>query len=292
MRPVARLASLTASGVFAVFGAAPPAMAATGPHLTATNAHWDKATYAVGDTATLTITVTDDGDAMAHNVRVDGGDSEGVDDDPDPSPFDLDHGASVPVSLTSKVVQAGFNLGFIQRGASFASDETELTTASTAGARARVPGGTGVSAGRFYDSAGGNPSTAPGVPGVTMLLTNVLDHSVTATGVSDATGAFHVENIPAGDYAPTITLPAGWKLTNDEVGLFPVRVGNQFPLFVALDKVPVTTTTTTTTAPVDNTPQLPVTGTPVRWIAAAGLTVLIAGAVLLGLARRRRSAVD
>jgi LPXTG-motif cell wall-anchored protein len=284
MKPVARVALLAVLGAFAIFGAAPAALATPGPHLTATNATWDKAAYAVGDTATLTITVTNDGDAPAHNVKVDGGDSAGLVNGADPIPFDLAQGASKTVTLTSTVEQAGFNLGFINRGVSFDSDETEITHESSAAANARVPGGTGVSAGRFYDSSGDNPTSAPGVGGVTMLLTNVLDHSVTASGVSDATGAFHVENVPAGDYTPTITLPAGWKLT-DNPGVFPVRVNNQFPFFVALDKVPVTTTT----APVNNGPQLPVTGAPVRWMATVGLAVLVVGAVLLGLARRRRS---
>jgi LPXTG-motif cell wall-anchored protein len=290
MRSIARFAAGVAVVLVVMVGGATPGLAATGPNLKATAA-WDQATYHLGDTAKLTVTLVNNGDATLHNVHTIGGDSIGVSAGTfvPALGFDLAAGASQTAVFTVTVVPAGFSHGLIGEGMEFAGDEADANVAdNTAGAVARVLGGVGDTAGRFFDSAGGDSDSAPGVAGVTILLTNRLDTTVTAIGTTDATGAFHIANVPAGEYVPTVTPPPGWALGPDPLGLFQVLTENSPSVAVGLVKVPVQTTTTT--PPPLAAPQLPTTGTPVGWIAAIGGVVLVSGAALLLLARRRRTA--
>jgi uncharacterized protein DUF11 len=301
MRTGTRIAAGLAVVLVGLFAAAPPAQATTGPDLVAA-ATFDQTTYHLGDTAVFTVSLTNEGDATVHNVQITGGDAVGHDITTFPAlGFDLAPGQSKVVAYSGTVTQPGFNNGFIAQAESFGGDEDDANPDDNiASARARVLGGTAVVDGRAFDEAGGDPSTAPGVAGVKILLTLVLDHSVTSTVTSDTTGAFHV-SVPTGDYAFTCTLPTGWAVGDNapQGALFTTL--DQEPLQIPLKLVgptvtptpsptvtahPTTAAPTTTTAPAG--PQLPATGTPVGRIVLIGFAVLVLGGTLVALAARRR----
>jgi LPXTG-motif cell wall-anchored protein len=158
--------------------------------------------------------------------------------------------------------------------------------------QARVLGGIGTTDGKLYDGAGGDPETAPGVAGATILLTNTLDATVKASGTTGADGRYHIADVPAGQYKLEIVPPAGWA-SKDELGQIPALAQNSPPALIAMKRVVVPTMT----APAEPTPRptvvpaLPTTGTPVIWIGLTGAAALIVGVGLLVLARRRRSTV-
>jgi len=284
MRLGTRFAVGAAVAAAAVFGAASPAMATTGPDLHVTAA-LDQTTYHLGDPVSVTFTLVNNGDATLHNVQPAGGESTGLDFVSPPAfGFDVDPGTPVSITYTYTVADTGVNLGFIAVDTGFGGNEPDANPADGTGvAKARVLGATGVSEGRVYDAAGSDPTTAPGVAGATIKLTNTLDATVTATGTSDAAGAFHIADVPTGVYKVEVTPPSGWELTAP-AGPAQVVRDDKLEQFIGLKRLPVPTTTSAAAAP-----QLPATGTPVGLIAGVGGGVVALGFVLLALARHRRA---
>jgi LPXTG-motif cell wall-anchored protein len=296
MKPVARTllaaAASVAAGLATILVAAPPAIATTGPDLQGT-ASFDHATYHVGDPFAFTITLTNHGSDAAHNVHVTGSDATAAHFTTEPTfGFDLAGGESKPLVFEGTVGDEGLSVGFVAFALSIAGDEGDPNPDQhIIRAAARVLGGVSTVTGRVFDSAGGDSTSAPGVAGTVVLLTNALDATVTATGTSDSTGAFTITGVPAGPYNLATTLPADWKLTADAPTGLLANAPEAESLDIPLVRNPATTTTTTTTTTTSAAAAaaLPTTGSPVRLIVGVGASALIAGVVLIGLARRRRT---
>src|SRR5262249_32999114 len=156
--------------------------------------------------------------------------------------FDLAKDETKTVVYTFTVNQGGFNIGSISGGTVYGGDEADANTSDNSFSfQARVLGGIGTTDGKLYDAAGGDPETAPGVAGATILLTNTLDATVKASGTTGADGMYHIADVPAGQYKLEIVPPAGWA-PKDELGQIPVLAQNSPPAFIAMKRVPVPTT--------------------------------------------------
>ncbi len=228
-RLVLSVAFVIAGGVASVGLTAPtPAAAATGPQLQVNVVVTpSKATYAVGDAITTTFVITNTGTATATNVRLFGGDEDGVDraTNPPTDQFDLAPGASHSVPWAGTLNQGAAVLGYAVGGWSFIDDQSQTPPAGVLGTYriAPVPGLTGTLSGNvFIDLQGNLDSTQPGLAGVTVTATNVDTHLV-ASATTDNAGQFSMPNLPAGTYEMRVV---GWTIENADASN-----GEQAPVY-------------------------------------------------------------
>ena len=261
----------------------------------------DKATYAEGETFTITVTVKNKSSVDATRVHYTGGDSEGVEGvvyGEISAGFDLAAGATKTVKITGKTDHRAWRYGHGYVAFELAADNGEANDADNiASVRLVVPGAFGDLAGYVFEGASSSatwtPAT-PGVPGVKVVATSADGKTRHGEAVTDAKGLFRFARLPAGDVLLTFTAPAGWQVMAGENGASnqtPAQIvaeeGEDATVFVPAKRVAVTSPSPSASASGD--PGLPLTGeSNTLPLVGAGAAVLVVGVVLAFVARRRR----
>jgi LPXTG-motif cell wall-anchored protein len=305
-------AVIIAGGLVSVGLTAPtPAAAASGPELKVSVVVTPpKATYAVGDAITTTFVVTNTGAAIATNVRLLGGDEDGVDraTPPPADKFDLAPGGSHSIPWAGTINQAAAIAGFASGGWSFTDDEGQAPPNDVIGGYSiPVPGMTGTLNGKiFIDVKGNFDPTQPGLAGVTVTATQ-QGGPVVASATTDQNGQFSMLNLAAGVYEVRVL---GWKIKDAdtsggtsaqvkggqisevEVGIVPGS-GTSAPTPTASRTATPPSSTATGTGPASasgssRAVSLPVTGAPTGLMAAIGGGLVLVGVVAVLVSRRRR----
>jgi LPXTG-motif cell wall-anchored protein len=281
----------------------------------AVTAKFDEGPYRAGDTATLTVSLTNNGPREAKNivaicdidreehlvgtekpanwgVLATGGDG-----------VTLKAGEAVTLKVHGTVPQASLDHGVV-----FVRCEFRDKNSSAAGGNpfvftlAKVPGRTGTGAGLFFHDKDLDNNADKGEPGVGSLpvtLLDPLDGKEIGSTTTAADGRYRVAGLPAGWY---IAVPRGpWTLKNNE--FFVVKAGDKVderdialvpgPLRVDLGSLPKPP------APpdADSTPEsrnesqnrtLANTGANVIGLTVGGVVVLLLGAGTVLATRRRR----
>ncbi|MEU8158722.1 SdrD B-like domain-containing protein [Micromonospora sp. SD19] len=315
-----------AAALVGVLVAALPATAALAaapkPDIAVTSAA-DKASYAEGETFTITVTVKNKSSVDAKHVHYTGGDSEGVDDvayGELSSGFDLAAGATKTVKLTGKTNRVAWQVGRGYVAFELRADNGEANAADNiTSVRLLVPGafddlGGYVFQGESYD-AEWTPQTA-GVPGVKVVATTADGKTRYAEAITDAKGLFRLAHLPAGDVLLTFTAPAGWKVMAGENGEYDHTLAqvsaddsDEPRIFVPAKKVPVSSPSASpspsspspssspsssspplspSSSPTSAGPGLPVTGDKTMLLVGAAAVALAVGIALVLVARRRR----
>lgn len=300
VRPIGRvLAMLIVAGLaaFVVPGAASAARVEL-PDVVVTVA-FDHPSYNGAGPVTLTFTFTNKGSVTAHDVRVSGGDSEGVTfTDAAPQHFDLAAGATHTATLSGAIDDGGVSIGEGIYGLEYESDEADANPADNfAIARARVIGAVGDTRGVVFDDAGPPPPDQRGVACVTLVLANKFAPNVeVARATTDGTGSFHLTGLPVGEYVVTLVLPTGYKAKFDstfDTQIVSFQVLEQSIELVRTDGPVQCPSSAPTSAPPTGgaaAPVLPITGSATLRIGAAGVGTLVLGIVLVLVFRRRRTA--
>ncbi len=278
-----------ALGAGALAPTAGHAAAPAGPDIAATAA-FDKATYTtVGQNVTATFTLRNIGTADATNVHVTGGDNGGIDISNFPTVnFDIAAGATKTFTVTGAVNAQGKSNGLVFVSNQFEPDETDVNPDNNIGtARAEVVGATGSLTGLVFHEADNDPSTVDdkGIAGVVIELYRTdKPKTLVAKVTTDAKGVFTATELPVGAYSFTVNPPAGWKLGGyHETSGAQVTENEGERILISVVPAPIA-------SPPANAPQLPKTGSPAALIAGIGAGAVIAGAIAIGLARRRRHA--
>jgi LPXTG-motif cell wall-anchored protein len=260
----------------------------------------DKATYAEGETFTITVTVKNKGSVDATRVHYTGGDSEGVDGvvyGELSTGFDLAAGVTRTFQLTGKTNHDAWRHGRGYVGFELTADNGEANDAdNTAIVRLMVPGafndlGGYVFQGESYDATW-TPQT-PGVAGVKVVATSADRKTKYAEAVTDAKGLFRLAHLPAGDILLTFTAPAGWKILADEGendhALTQIIAGeDEASVSVPARRVTVSSPSASPSASSGAGPGLPLTGDNTKLLVGAGVAAVAVGVALALVARRRR----
>ncbi|HEU5472621.1 MAG TPA: SdrD B-like domain-containing protein [Actinophytocola sp.] len=179
---------------------------------------FDKDSYAVGEIAHLTFTLTNrsakdmtavtalcSGPGDAHEIHSGG---------PGWGDFaDGGAGVTVPAHTTTTVVvwteipEGGFTYGYVRASCVIGPSPIQLAHAYD---EAKVPGGTGSAGGiLMLDNAEPEPE---GVPDTKIVFTDPVSGAPVARGTTDATGHFLIDDVPAGRYDVVVVGP--WKITS------------------------------------------------------------------------------
>jgi LPXTG-motif cell wall-anchored protein len=256
----------------------------------------DKASYAEGETFTITVTVKNKSSVDAKRVHYTGGDSEGVDGvvyGELSTGFDLAAGTTRTFLLTGKTNHRAWRYGHGYVGFDLAADNGEANDAdNTAIVLLPVPGAFGDLSGNVYEGEVGSGSTpeTPGVPGVKVVATSADRKTTYAEAVTDATGRFRLAHLPAGEVLLTFTAPAGWKILAGENGeqdhtRAQIIAGEgEAQVSVPAKKVAVSSPS----ASPGPGPGLPTTGDNTTLLVGTGAVAVAVGAALALAARRRR----
>jgi LPXTG-motif cell wall-anchored protein len=260
----------------------------------------DKATYAEGETFTITVTVKNKSSVDAKRVHYSGGDSEGVDSvayGELSTGFDLAAGATKTVKLTGKTNHQAWRNGRGYVAFELTADNGEANDADNiTSARLVVPGAFADVSGYVFQAqafdAVWTPQT-PGVPGVKVVASSADRKTTYAEAVTDDKGLFRLAHLPAGDVLLTFSAPAGWKVMAGENGQHestPTQViaeDNDGPsVYVPAKKVAVSSPSPSPSPGTD--PGLPVTGANTKLLVGAGAVAVAIGVALAFVARRRR----
>jgi LPXTG-motif cell wall-anchored protein len=309
------VAVIIAGGMASVGLTAPTsAAAASGPELKVSVVVTpSKATYAVGDAITTTFVVTNTGTAIATNVRLFGGDEDGVDraTAPPADQFDLAPGESHSVPWAGTINQFAAIAGFASGGWSFTDDEGQAPPNDVIGAYSiLVPGMTGTLNGKiFIDVKGNFDSTQPGLAGVTVTATQ-QGGTLVASATTDHNGQFSMLNLPAGVYELRVL---SWEIKGADANSgtsAQVKGGEvsevEVPIVPGSGTSTPTPTASPTTSPTaaatgagsasasasSSVRALPVTGSPTGLMAAIGAGLLLVGVAAVVVGRRRRDRVS
>ncbi|MEV0006249.1 carboxypeptidase-like regulatory domain-containing protein [Micromonospora sp. NPDC050980] len=280
----------------------------------------DKATYAEGETFTITVTVKNKSSVDAKRVHYTGGDSEGVADvvyGELRTGFDLAAGATKTVELTGKTDHAAWRYGRGFVAFQLAADNGEANDADNiTSVRLLVPGAFNDLSGYVFEgkSSGAEwtPQT-PGVPGFKVVATSTDGETKYAEATTDDKGLFRLSHLPAGDVLLTFTGPAGWKiLTSDSsagnhtTAQVSADDSDEPRVFVPAKKVTESSPSASPSASPspsvsssagpglpatgDNSadPGLPVTGADTMLLVGAAAVAVAVGVGLVLVARRRR----
>jgi hypothetical protein len=306
-------AALAVAGGIAMAGVALPAAAAPAdlPDLQVSMA-FEKATYALGDTATLTITIKNAGKATAAGVNEIGGAQEGVDWGSDlhsTTPFDLAPGATKTLTRHGVIDAGGSKLGYAWATWEFQATNGDANMADNTGtARTAVPGATGAALITVYRTTDGTFKDGdPGLAGVKVTILSVNDLTkVYAEATTDAAGKALFHQVPAGDYQVRFVAPNGWKIPDgSNPTTTQVLGGADGTQGVVIGAIPVPNTggsgggntggtgspspMTSSTGATPGTAGLPVTGTNVATLGTAGAALITLGGVAYAIGRRRRA---
>lgn len=274
----------------------------------------DSDTYAVGDTAHITVTLTNKGDHAVSGItaacnRI--GDSNNLSGTAD-GWGDLRYnaaGVTVPahgtltVHVTEPVPAAAHRTGYTALGCDFGQfgENYEDGSVSSNGVFASVPGAVASVEGSLVADKN-HDNTWTGVPGVKFYLTDHISKKIVASTATDAHGKYAFASLPAGLY--DVGLVGPWKLTEGESDTWPFWEGDNTGRDIAIEPGPdqpdPTTTAPTTPAPTTEVPVSPVaqaspelayTGVAdVLSLSLAALGAMVCGVSLVLMSRRRRGA--
>lgn len=264
----------------------------------------DKATYAEGETFSITVTVKNKGTVEAKHVQITGGDSEGVEDVVNgelSTGFDLAAGATKTFKITGKTNHSAWKYGHGFIAFELSADNGEAKNDdNTVSVALMVPGGFGDLIGYVFQGESSDapwtPQT-PGVQGVKVAATSADGKTKYGETVTDAKGRFGFTHLPAGEVLLKFTTPAGWQIMtgeggNDDQTLAQIVAEQEDPANVSVPakKVAVTTPSASASASASAPagPGLPVTGDNTMLFVGAGVGAVVIGAVLVLVARRRR----
>lgn len=262
----------------------------------------DKASYAEGETFTITVTVKNKSSVDAKRVHYTGGDSEGVVGvvyGELSTGFDLAAGATRTVKLTGKTDHRAWRYGHGSVGFELAADNGEANDADNISiVRLNVPGAFANLSGYVHERESHDaPPTpqAPGVPGVKVVATTVDRKTKYGEAVTDANGLFRFTRLPAGEVLLTFTAPAGWKIMAGENGTEDHTLAqiiaeetDEPRIYVSAKRVPVTSPSPSASASASPGGPLPVTGDNTKLLVGAGGIAVAVGVALALVARRRR----
>jgi LPXTG-motif cell wall-anchored protein len=297
-------------GVTLVVAPAVPAFAATAPVIDV-SAHADRASYAVGDTVTITIEVRDTGSADATNlVLVLGDDLGSAYQVAGGSGWDCVGAAELHCNRPTLAQGATSTLhitGVAKRLGTFTSALTVTTATGPATGTTSIGftvtnrPGTGSLSGHVFTDVNGNGTWDPGVDKVAFLHLMLLTSTSTTVAEQDSeAGTYQFVNVPPGAYVlegQETPLP-GFTETDPRID---VRVVADTDTVVDIGLPPrvprspgpsASPSVSVSASPSAKGGTLPVTGTPIGPMAAAGGVLVVLGALLLVLARRRRSQTD
>jgi hypothetical protein len=185
---------------------------------------FDKKTYTGGDTAVLTVSLTNFGKRLLTGIHAS---CDRVGDQRDllisaagwgelywDSPgATIKPGQTRNIKVTGTIRDITMNIGRLGQYCDFEPDDTYLAGAPQAGASAKVTGLDGVSPGVFFHDDNGNhtPDAGEGLANEQLRLTDI-DNGHVLTATTDATGNVGFTG-PAGLYRITVLGP--WKLPAD-----------------------------------------------------------------------------
>ncbi|MFC4071460.1 DUF7507 domain-containing protein [Actinoplanes subglobosus] len=268
---------------------------------------------AVGDALTLTVTVTNDGDAAATDVAI----RREFDEELTwTSPaliggpkFDLAPGESKVLTRDGVVPQPALANGSVQVLYYFAGANGDKNTGNNIAYRSiRVPGQLGDYTVKAVDAKSGAPVAGLGV--TLTERTNTPD-PIVLRATSSAAGRAEFKAVQVGRYKSALTAPAGWDIVERGYSEFSISAKpGDFTVKLERNGEPTAAPSATVSAsagasasasaaapspsassdaPGGEGGGLPITGSNGTLIAGAGIGLLIAGGVIFLVARQRRT---
>jgi hypothetical protein len=182
-------------------------------------------TYAVGDTVTTTLVITNAGDATATNVRALGGDEDGLDRTGTfyTEPFDLAPGESRAIAVDGVLNEVAYWQGYASGMYAYTNDAGEANPDDNYGRfRIDLPPATGdLRIEVFIDVRGDMSSDQPPLAGAEVVVTDPESGDRVAAGRTDGSGVVTFTGLAAKFYALSVTC---WKLRGDDPASTPVEV--------------------------------------------------------------------
>ncbi|WP_426511062.1 LPXTG cell wall anchor domain-containing protein [Dactylosporangium sp. McL0621] len=251
----------------------------------------DQPSYAENAPFSLTVVVTNHGAAKSVHSHIAGGyvkSLEDVDYGALETGFDLDAAGSKTFTITGKTTHQAWRYGGAPLSFTLESDNGDANPAdNSAGLVIKVPGAFGdvdvqVCVGNAPTGDCGDGS--PGAPGITVIAVEDGTDKTYGQAVTDAKGIAHLTHLPAGSVGLRFSTPPGWQMVLPEGGAGDAQVveGQRGLNSVFAKRVPVPSSA----AP--SAPALPVTGSDTAPLVGGGIAAVLAGAVLILVARRRR----
>jgi LPXTG-motif cell wall-anchored protein len=306
-------AAMAAGAVLGFVAVGSPAQAAEETSDIRVSSSVDKQTVRLGETLTVTVTVTNAGPATAEGVVVRSehenciawttpalSESDG---------YDLPVGGSRTFTRSGQVTRCGVEWGKAEAFYFILAGNEPVNGYNFTNPRARVLGGHGVAQFAAVDVAGGQ-----GVAGVTITVYDEFtDPATKAAEVrTGADGKASLDDLTPGDYHAKVAAPAGWKLDGEDQIDLRVRLGEPVSALIRLvstgaapppgggSGTPPTeptggpTTTPGVTPPAGGTGggdggDLPITGANAATAGVAGVALLVLGGLAFLLTRRRRT---
>ncbi|WP_433213371.1 SdrD B-like domain-containing protein [Dactylosporangium sp. CS-047395] len=294
------LAAAFAGAVLSLIPATAALAAAPKPDISVTG-QADKATYAVGDTFKITVTVKNTSSVDAKHVHYTGGEDGGVSGvtyTEFKTGFDLAAGATKTVLLSGKIEHMAFVRGHGFVAFDLGADNGEANLADNQiNVALVVPGAFGTVTGFVSEGADSNAPYDPAKGIAKVVVTVKSEDGKTKYGeaTTDDKGAYKITQVPAGIIQITFTPPAGWKILAGEDGQSDTTPGevqgdqeSRVSVVAKRVAVPSSSASPAPSASAAAGPALPVTGSNTPLIVGAGLAAVVVGAALVLIARRRR----
>jgi hypothetical protein len=264
-----------------------------------------KDSYAVGEQAHLTITITNTGSVDLSGItafcsgpgstnEIDSSASWGVIGDDNGPGVTVRAGEIATFDVTVVIPEGGFAWGYVFVGCDFGNPPGHEMSPS-AYAEAKVPGAIGNVGGMLlYDRDGDNHDDGDGVADTKVVLVDPATGQAVSRAVTDARGHFMATNVPAGHYDVRVVGP--WKIV--ECWCQAAFGGTTYDNFIV--RVVPGAVQPDPDAPRDEPPPVPqaeviasvflaTTGISVTGLLIGGLATLGAGLALLMVRRRRKA---
>lgn len=197
---------------------------AESPNVAVVSTRFDKLAYQAGEEARVSFKLANYGQIDAEQVAINsGGNGDswelGITDwggvEYGGNGITISAGQSVTVVLRGVVPDRSYDVGRVTIAYGFGAANGDYDESNNfGGARASVPGATGVMVGdATYDrDADGQQDPGEGLPDVKITIVGLFDIEHTATVYTDADGHFGFSGLPVGEYEVRVTPPAGWWL--------------------------------------------------------------------------------
>ncbi|MFI6097029.1 hypothetical protein ACIA8G_15815 [Lentzea sp. NPDC051213] len=188
---------------------------------------FDKASYEPGESARLTVKLTNTGDRPIAGITAAcwvydksylGVGPKWGDLAPAAGGVTVDIGETKTITVVEEVPQGALQFGEVQVYCRFGPDVDRNYDLPVGRAWASVPGGFGSVNVRLYHDKNQNyrVDEGEGVPNVRMVLRNWFGNAVVADGVPDANGQLTIPRVPAGPYKASID--GKWKYSDSSQG--------------------------------------------------------------------------